>query len=78
MFTPKLKKELNKSYLSERHINIDKLSLLIKQDIFSVLYSYFDIKPSDMVLRLEINDNCEYELKCKIKTKRVKIVGFVK
>ena len=78
MFKPKIKSELTHAFLSERHVNIEKLTHVIRQDIFLVISSYLDIKPNDILMRLELNQTGEYELKCKVKSKRLKILGFIK
>ncbi len=78
MFKPKIKSELTHDFLCERHVNLTKLNLVIKQDIFSVVSSYLDITPADLFIRLELNIDGDYELKCKVKSKRLKIVGFIK
>jgi len=77
MFKHKLNRELTKAFINERHADLTKLELLLKQDIFSVVNSYLDIKPTDIFLRFELNSSGEYELKCKIKSKRLKVVGFI-
>ena len=78
MFRTKLDQDLNKGFLNERHIDLEKLNLVLTQDIFSVVNSYLDITPQDVSLRLGKNSEGEYELKCKVKAKRLKIVGFIK
>jgi len=78
MSKQKLSEELNQTFLNERHIDLVKLGLVLKQDIFSVVNSYLDVRPTDLLLSFDLNSSGEYELKCKVRTKRIKLVGFIK
>ncbi len=76
MSEPKYK-NLYQTFVNTRHINLDKINKIITQDVFDVLHSYMDIDSSDIVLRLDQDERGDFILRCKVKAKRLKIVGFL-
>lgn len=56
---------------------MERINKIITQDVFDVLHSYLDIENNDIVLKLEPDSSGNYILRCKVKVKRLKIVGFL-
>ena len=68
---------INKVLISDKYINPDNILTVIKSDIINIAYNYLDFDKENIITKLEINNNGEYELMFKITAKRLKCVGIL-
>ncbi|MBR7091276.1 MAG: cell division topological specificity factor MinE [Clostridia bacterium] len=67
---------LRQVLINDKRMDPSRLQEVLKNDIFEVLYQYLDIEPSAVKTQVDIEDG-EYVLRCKVRTKRLKVMGFV-
>lgn len=67
---------LRQVLINDKRMDPSRLQEVLKNDIYEVLYQYMDIEPSAVKTRVDIEDG-EYILRCKVRSKRIKVMGFV-
>lgn len=67
---------LRQVLINDKRMDPSRLQEVLKNDIFEVLYQYLDIEPSAVKTQVDIEDG-EYVLRCKVRAKRLKVMGFV-
>lgn len=67
---------LRQVLISDKRMDPKRLEEVLKNDLFEILYQYMDIKQGNILAKVDIEEG-EYVLRCKVKTKRLKIMGFV-
>jgi len=72
-----LTKRLKNVLISEKEFYKKDLNEILKSEVFKCVKQYLEIYSENIKTNLEINENGEYVFKCKICSKRLKLVGFL-
>ncbi len=74
---PKGLMRLKQVLINDKHINPERLNDVVSSDIFKVLQNYMDITKDDLLTRIDLDEQGDYVLRCKVKCKRLKIMGLL-
>lgn len=69
--------KLQKVLINDKHFQPARFNELMRSEIFKCLSGYMEITPENILTNLSVEDNGEYVLRCKIKSKRLKIMGLL-
>ena len=70
-------KRLMQVLISEKRFDSQKINNVLASDIFKVLQNYMDIERDDVHVKLDLDNEGFYVLKCKVNAKRIKIFGIM-
>ncbi len=76
-FEPRGLDKLRQVLINDKHFNPERLQEVLTCDIYKVLQNYMDLNKNDMLTRLDIDENGNYVLRCKVMCKRLKIMGLL-
>ena len=76
-FEPKGVEKLKQVLINDKHFNPERLNDVLSCDSYKVLKNYMDVDKDDMLTRLDLDENGNYVLRCKVKCKRLKIMGLL-
>lgn len=62
--------------INDKRFEPERLRDILQNDLYSVLSNYLEIVPRDVLSRIDI-ENGEYVLRCKVRARRIKIMGIV-
>lgn len=62
--------------INDKRFEPERLRDILQNDLYSVLSNYLEIAPRDVLSRIDI-ENGEYVLRCKVRARRIKIMGIV-
>lgn len=68
---------LNQILIKDKIFNPSKLNELLNVEIFKTLSNFMDIKREDVATRIDIDEGGQYVLRCKVVSKRLKVVGIL-
>ncbi len=68
---------LKKILINDKHFQPSRFNDLIKSEIFRCLSSYMEIAPENVMTNISIDEEGNYVLRCKVKCKRLKIMGIL-
>ncbi len=74
---PRGVERLRQVLINDKHFDTDRLNDVVSSDIFKALSNYMDITHDDMLLRIDLDEQGDYVLRCKVKARRLKIMGFL-
>lgn len=74
---PKGLAKLKQVLINDKHFNPERLNDVVSSDIFKLLQNYMEIDNSDMMSRIDLDEQGNYVLRCKVKCKRLKIMGLL-
>ena len=69
--------KLKQVLINDKHFNPERLNDVVSSDIFKLLQNYMEIDNSDMMSRIDLDEQGTYVLRCKVKCKRLKIMGLL-
>ena len=69
--------KLKQVLINDKHFNPERLNDVVSSDIFKLLQNYMEIDNSDMMSRIDLAEQGNYVLRCKVKCKRLKIMGLL-
>ena len=69
--------KLKQVLINDKHFNPERLNEVITGDLYKILQNYMEINRDDMLARIDIDDEGNYVLRCKVKCKRLKIMGLL-
>lgn len=69
--------KLKQVLINDKHFNPERLNEVISGDLYKILQNYMEINRDDMLARIDIDDEGNYVLRCKVKCKRLKIMGLL-
>ncbi|MBQ7977068.1 MAG: hypothetical protein IJ301_00495 [Clostridia bacterium] len=69
--------KLKQVLINDKHFNPERLNEVVSSDIFKILQNYMEINREDMLARIDIDEQGNYVLRCKVKCKRLKIMGLL-
>lgn len=76
-FEPKGVEKLKQVLINDKHFNPERLNEVLSCDIYKVLKNYMELDKDDMLTRIDIDESGNYILRCKVKCKRLKIMGLL-
>ena len=74
---PKGLAKLKQVLINDKHFNPERLNDVVSSDIFKLLQNYMEIDNSDMMSRIDLDEQGNYVLRCKVKCKRLRIMGLL-
>ena len=74
---PKGLAKLKQVLINDKHFNPERLNDVLSSDIFKLLQNYMEIDNSDMMSRIDLDEQGNYVLRCKVKCKRLRIMGLL-
>ncbi|MBO5102476.1 MAG: hypothetical protein J6C13_00105 [Clostridia bacterium] len=69
--------KLKQVLINDKHFNPTRFNELLTSDIFRVLQNYMEISKDELLSRIDIDAEGNYVFKCKVKCRRLKIVGLL-
>ncbi|MBR7091366.1 MAG: hypothetical protein IKC79_02815 [Clostridia bacterium] len=69
-------RRLREVLINDKRMDPKRLQEVLRNDLYEILYQYMDIGQKDVLAKVDIEDG-EYVLRCKVRTKRLKVMGFV-
>ena len=69
--------KLKKVLINDKHFNPSRLNEILKSDLFNLLKDYMEISNDDIITKLEIDEDGDYIFRCKVRTKRLKMLGIM-
>ena len=76
MTNKKIGTRLRQVLINDKRFEPERLREILQNDLYNTLTNYLDITPQDIFSRIDI-ENGEYVLRCKVKAKRVKVMGII-
>ena len=74
---PKGLAKLKQVLINDKHFNPERLNDVVSSDIFKLLQNYMEIDNGDMMSRIDLDEQGNYVLRCKVKCKRLRIMGLL-
>ena len=59
--------KLKQVLINDKHFNPERLNEVITGDLYKILQNYMEINRDDMLARIDIDDEGNYVLRCKVK-----------
>ena len=69
-------RRLREVLINDKRMDPKRLQEVLRNDLYEILYQYMDIGQKDVLAKVDVEDG-EYVLRCKVRTKRLKVMGFV-
>ncbi len=69
--------KLKKILINDKHFSPVRLNEVIKSGIYKVLGDFMEIEPQDILTNLSLEEDGDYVLRCKVRCKRLKIMGIL-
>jgi len=68
---------LNQILINDKFFNPTKLNELLNVEIYKTLSNFMEIGRENVATRLDIDEGGNYILRCKVTSKRLKVVGII-
>lgn len=68
---------LNQILINDKFFNPTKLNELLNVEIYKTLSNFMEIRREDVATRIDIDESGNYVLRCKVSSKRLKVVGIL-
>ena len=69
--------KLKQVLINDKHFNPMRLNDILKSEIYNVLKNYMEITKDDIIIKIDIEADGTYVLRCKAKCSRIKILGII-
>ena len=69
--------KLQNVLINDKHINPELLNDVLKSDLFALLENYMDISKSQIITKLEVDEQGNYIFRCKARASRLKSIGIL-
>ncbi len=68
---------LNQILINDKFFNPAKLNELLNVEIYKTLSNFMELRREDVATRIDIDEGGNYVLRCKVASKRLKVVGII-
>ncbi len=68
---------LNQILINDKFFNPAKLNELLNVEIYKTLSNFMELRREDVATRIDIDEGGNYVLRCKVSSKRLKVVGII-
>lgn len=69
--------KLKRVLINDKRFNPERLNEVISGDLYKILQNYMEIDRENLLAKIDLDEDGYYVLRCKVKCKRLKIMGLL-